>query len=212
MNTLQTYITDTQRLLHDASFNFWTLQELTDYVNKARKLVAAVSGCTRQLRPLNIAAATTRVGATMSMDTMVVNRRVIDVMDIMLQYTSTTCYPLKYLSPDDAKRLGVWQYQTAGTPSHYTIIGRSVIILPYPAIAYANNDFDLALEPQDLVNVTDQDNDLAFPYTEPVGFYAAYLAKKKYQRDDQAQTFLADYKRRITEAIGTEFSRRLIGQ
>ena len=50
MATLQTYLTATQRLLHDANAKYWTIATLTDAVNAACKRVVGDSGCNRQLQ------------------------------------------------------------------------------------------------------------------------------------------------------------------
>ena len=49
MATLQSYLTDVQRLLHDANLNFYTQQQLTDYINSARERVVRDTGCLRQI-------------------------------------------------------------------------------------------------------------------------------------------------------------------
>ena len=53
MATLSSYITDVRRLLHDANANFWTNQELTDYINEARERVVRDTGCLRTLQISN---------------------------------------------------------------------------------------------------------------------------------------------------------------
>lgn len=50
MATLSSYITDVQRLLHDANAVFWSTSELTDYINDARERVARDTGCLRTLQ------------------------------------------------------------------------------------------------------------------------------------------------------------------
>ena len=45
--TLQTYVTQVQRLLHDVTFSVWTIAELTDYINEARDDVALDMHCVR---------------------------------------------------------------------------------------------------------------------------------------------------------------------
>ena len=54
MATLQTYLTATQRLLHDANAKYWTLPTITDAVNAACKRVVGDSGCNRQLQTVYI--------------------------------------------------------------------------------------------------------------------------------------------------------------
>ena len=211
------YLTDVQRLLHDSSFNFWSQQELYDYINKARKIVAAETLCTRVLATIDVVVATSVMEASYPFVYLIENRIVTDVLDVLLQYSATQNFPLVYRSFDDAKRTALWQYQQPGTPSHYTILNRNVIILTWPSQAYLNSIFDCALQPINLVeaidsNQADVEADLPFPYTECVGFYAAYLAKLKDQRRQEAEDFMKDYQRRKFQAIGTEFTRRLIGR
>lgn len=209
--TLQDHLTDLQRLLHDSTFRFWSQQELTDYINKARKLIAAETGCTRQLVTKDIVAATNLSEATYAFDQILTNRTVIDVLDVLLQYNSTTNYQLKYYEFSILARTPAWQSQLSSNPQFYTVHHRSVIILPWPNIAYPSTTFDCAIEPLTLSALTDVENDLPFPYTECIQFYAAYLAKLKDQRRQEAEAFLLDYQRRKMQALGSEFSRRLVG-
>jgi len=50
MATLSSYITEVQRLLHDANAVFWSTSELTDYINEARERVVRDTGCLRTLQ------------------------------------------------------------------------------------------------------------------------------------------------------------------
>ena len=50
MATLSSYITDVQRLLHDANSVFWSTSELTDYINQARERVVRDTGCLRTIQ------------------------------------------------------------------------------------------------------------------------------------------------------------------
>lgn len=50
MATLNSYITECRRLLHDANGNFWSNDELTDYINDARERVVRDTGCLRTLQ------------------------------------------------------------------------------------------------------------------------------------------------------------------
>ena len=45
--TLQTYVTECERLLHDANNVFYSQQELIDYINSARERTARDTGCTQ---------------------------------------------------------------------------------------------------------------------------------------------------------------------
>ena len=50
MATLSSYLTEVQRLLHDANAVFWSTAELTDYINSARERVVRDTGCLRTLQ------------------------------------------------------------------------------------------------------------------------------------------------------------------
>jgi hypothetical protein len=64
MATLSSYITEVQRLLHDANSVFWTTSELTDYINDARERVARDTGCLRTLQITATPISSTGVPAT----------------------------------------------------------------------------------------------------------------------------------------------------
>jgi hypothetical protein len=48
--TLQGYITEVRRLLHDANGNFYTDSQLTDYINAARERLVRDTGCLRSIQ------------------------------------------------------------------------------------------------------------------------------------------------------------------
>jgi len=64
MATLSSYITEVQRLLHDANAVFWSTSELTDYINDARERVARDTGCLRTLQITATPISNTGVPAT----------------------------------------------------------------------------------------------------------------------------------------------------
>ena len=49
MATLNTYITEVRRLLHDANGNFYSDSQLTDYINSARERTVRDTGCLREI-------------------------------------------------------------------------------------------------------------------------------------------------------------------
>ena len=63
MATLSSYITDVQRLLHDANSVFWSQAELTDYINQARERVVRDTGCLRTIQSTYTPLSTTGVTA-----------------------------------------------------------------------------------------------------------------------------------------------------
>ena len=49
MATLSTYLTQVQRLLHDANNNFYSQSQLTDYINEARRRTVRDTGALREI-------------------------------------------------------------------------------------------------------------------------------------------------------------------
>lgn len=68
MATLNTYITEVQRLLHDANANFYSTSQLTDYINSARERTVRDTGCLREIvvaqTPCQVAPGATIGGVT----------------------------------------------------------------------------------------------------------------------------------------------------
>jgi len=64
MATLSTYLTQVQRLLHDANGVFWSDSELTDYINEARERTVRDTGCLRTLQVTYTPLSSTGVAAT----------------------------------------------------------------------------------------------------------------------------------------------------
>ncbi len=68
MATLSTYITEVRRLLHDANGNFYSDQQLTDYINGSRERVVRDTGCLRTIQivqtPCKVPASSALNGAT----------------------------------------------------------------------------------------------------------------------------------------------------
>ncbi len=50
MSAYSDYLVQTQRLLHDANAQFWSVSELLDYINDGRRHVVQASGCLRELQ------------------------------------------------------------------------------------------------------------------------------------------------------------------
>jgi hypothetical protein len=76
-----------------------------------------------------------------------------------------------------------------------------VFIAPRPAVAYTA-DWDLAVLSTTLVNLGDVDP-LTFPYTEPVPYYAAYLACINARRWDLADRFQGQFLKTMRDIEGS---------
>ena len=62
--TLQSYITEVRRLLHDANANFYTNSQLTDYINGARARIVRDTGCLRSMQTISTPCTPVAGGAT----------------------------------------------------------------------------------------------------------------------------------------------------
>ena len=196
MATLQQYITQVQRLLHDALSQYWPQAELTDYINEARNRVAQDSKCLRTLA--------TGISLTQGQDfytpqTMVPapqGANLVAVMGITV-YWGTRRVKLKYypFTDFDAKYRPYSGF--TAMPGAFTRMGaNNLVIGPAPDQNYVT-DWDIAVIPPPLVLVTDVET-IPVPFIEPVQYYAAYKAKWK----EQAMGEAAIFKKQYLEVLG----------
>jgi len=205
-NTVATYITATQRLLHDVTAQYWSTQELTDYINDARFRVVRDSGCLRTLQTVTLVQgqevypiATTLPNAQPAFDILNINI-IWGNSRIPLLYRPWTAYN---------QELRYWQ-QYQGRPCAFSIYGQlSVYLGPSPDQNYVS-EWDTIISPYVFVSPTDPTIDaIPLPYQTPVPYYAAYTAKQKMQQWDEARWFERMYKSQINSAINSAYTRRL---
>ncbi len=194
--TLQSYITQVQYLLHDTNANFWSISELTGYINEARNRICRDTKCMRQLAtsiPLTAGVELYNVQSTLALATPIVSNSVIDVMGISL-YWGNSRYKMNYTSFTELDaQARAWQlYQDR--PVMFTRMGGlNIYVAPIPDQNYVT-DWDVAIDPPQLVNLTDVDT-VPAPFGEPVKFWAAYLAKFKEQALGECKIFRDEYAR-----------------
>lgn len=205
--TLLDYLTDCQRALHDSTYAFWTQTELIDYINKARRKIAAETGCLRQL--LEAVDISTGVG-TYDFFSLLAGRQITCVLDIYLNYSGSRVPLFFYPYPQFARSAAVVYNQTS-VPRYWSQIGNTVRIAPLPSVDYTA-DFDVAIDPLKLSATTDQDNEILAPFSDCVMFYVGYLAKIKDQRRDQAEDFLNDFYMNLRQASASGLVRRITGR
>lgn len=201
--TLQQYIIGVRRLLHDATGNYWSDSEITDYINDARYRVVADTGCNRVLQTVPLL-----VGQeTYSFSALPQGSLTIDVLNITVNW-GTMRVPLNYMVYTEFNmKMRAWQSFSARPVAFSVYGGSNVYIGPVPDQAYSS-EWDTVVIPVPLVNASDIDT-LAFPFTSPITFYAAYLAKQKEQSYDEANRFHDEYKGKVREAIRSSFTRRM---
>jgi hypothetical protein len=195
--TLQTYITQVQRLLHDPNATFWPIAELTDYINDGRNRIAQDTKCLRQLATnitLTQGQELYNVNETIAMATPAVgNVSVIDVLGITL-YWGNSRYKLNYASFTELDaRARAWQlYQDR--PVLFTRMGAlNVYLAPIPDQDYFT-DWDVAILPPAMVNTTDTER-IPPPFQDPVQYWAAFRAKFKEQALGESKIFKDEYAR-----------------
>lgn len=78
---------------------------------------------------------------------------------------------------------------------------------PIPNQSYVT-EWDTVVNPADLVNFTDV-SVISYPYTEPVSFYAAHLAKLYEQSHKESEKLLELYQQKMRQAIRSAMMRKL---
>jgi len=270
--TLQTYITQCQRLLHDASANFWSVSELTDYVNQSRSRVAADTGCSRSLQSivLNVQTCTgvgdgsgTITGVTPAPDQTWIGSSImgagltgiVSSNPIVQTVTGSTitisgvatagavtftyyqeAYPFTTVPTpagtsiiDIANITAIWgntryalQYKEWSMynaqmrsyvafqqrPVMFSVFGQNTVFIgPIVDQPYVT-EWDCVINPASLVQLTDVES-ITYPYTDPVPYYACYLAKVKDSSWDEAKVFQQEYFNKIKHAIAASAMRRI---
>lgn len=206
MPLLSTYTTDVRRLLHDANATFWSDAELTSHINTARNKVALDTGCLRSLETVTL---------TASQETYPVNSsttkltRCIDVVNIIVVWGNQRVPLMQMVWSEFQYNLRIWANFT-NMPAAYSKFGGplgTIYIGPVPNDTYTSY-WDILYLPTALVDDTTVD-ELAFPFSDPVPYYAAYVAKFKEQAYGEASLFEQQYKQKAAWAISASFTRVL---
>jgi hypothetical protein len=196
---LSTYITQVRRLLHDPNGQYWTDGELTDYINESRNRICKDSRCLRQ-QLVNLVTLTAGVeqyliSALPLASVGLTNYVVIDVMGINVLWGGTRI-KLAQLGWDRFDRQFRYWNNMQSRPVCFSRMGSlSIYIGPLPDQSY-QSDWDIALTPPALVTDATAEP-IPDPFTTPVKYYAAYLAKFKEQAMGEADIFKKMY---VTQA------------
>jgi len=143
MATLSSYLTEVQRLLHDANSVFWSESELTDYINEAREEVVRDTGCLRNLQisytplaPDGTAATIWTAGATVATGSYVFsNIFIYEVVSGGVLGTSAPPYPAAN---------NVFPPSTSFTDGTATLrYAANAEIIPYSALPQGDNTVDV---------------------------------------------------------------------
>jgi hypothetical protein len=198
--SLSDQLDELRDLLHDPNDRFWSATQKANYINRAMRRRDMDTGANRQLLTFVLTAGTgsytlAQVGNGQAFDLYSINL-IFGATRILLQNLPKTELDMKYRP---------WTTYTA-IPEAFARYGPSTVILgPTPNTAFTT-EWDCAVYSSPLINPTDTDP-LPYPYTQPVPYYAAYLAKMNMQKDDEAQEFLQRYEQQLGIATNARVGR-----
>lgn len=136
----------------------------------------------------------------------VISANVFDVLDISILFGALR-YPLQWRPWSAFSALMRSNATLTTRPVMWSTYGNNSIYLgPTPDQNYAT-EIDTCLLPVDLVAQTDVDA-IPLMVTDPIKFYAAYLAKFFDQSYGESEVFLDQYRRRLIEVCGA-YTRRI---
>jgi hypothetical protein len=204
MTTLQDYITQTRRLLHDANANFYSDTDLTAYINTARNQLVRDTGCKRELQT----SATVTNQEVYDYSSLPNGAKTLDIININL-YWGNSRWPLNYLPWSQFNaQLRYWQ-NYYNRPIAFSNYGPQKFYLgPSPDQVYTI-EVDSVVQPTDLVSLSDPETDIVQPFQQPVMFFAAHLAKYYEQSYGESEIFKGEYQKLVQNVLSTQFTRRI---
>ena len=133
--------------------------------------------------------------------------RNLDVLNVNL-YWGNSRVPLRYRSWTQFNtELRYWQ-NYIGRPIAFSNYGQGQIyIQPVPDQIYVA-ELDTVVLPDPLVNNASVEV-IIDPYTQPVKYYAAYMAKYQEQSYGEAEIFQAQYNKQVQGVLNSVFTRRM---
>lgn len=204
MTTLQDYITQVRRLLHDANANFWSDTDLTAYINTARNQTVRDTGCKRELQTSN----TVTQQEVYSFTSLPLSDKTLDVININL-YWGNSRWPLNYLPWSQFNaQLRYWQ-NYYNRPIAFSMYGPQKFYLgPSPDQVYTI-ELDTVVQPTDLVALADVETDIPQPFQQVVPFFASHLAKYYEQSYGESEIYKGEYQKQVGNVLSTQFTRRV---
>ena len=191
---LADFRTDLRYLLHDLSDSIWSLAIKDSFLNKALQRRDLDTGANRTLVTFALTAGTdTYTFTTLG------NTSVFDVVGIALIYSGTRIVlDQRSYTELTAGRRPFTTYR--GLPEAFCRYGpASVIFAPSPSIAYST-EWDCCVFSPPMIAASDTDP-LPYPWTQPIPYYAAYLAKLNEGQGDEAAEFFRQYREQIDTAM-----------
>jgi len=200
---LQQYQADTQNLLNDAGGQFFRPETLTNHINRARRKIAAQSGCVRIIpagaqtvggqQEYKFHDWTALVQATPGVREILVVRS----LAVSIGWGPGAWKPLWNRIPwtDWQARFGIWNHAWTGTisyPGYYAQysfgVNGSLFLAPIPS-QREPMEMDCSCMPFPLQKDDDPEA-IVYPWTDAVAYYAATLCLMQQQRLQDAQTMI----------------------
>jgi hypothetical protein len=203
LTVLSDYVTQCRRLLHDANGNFWTTAELNDYINEARRRLVGDTGCLRSLQNITL---TTGV-ETYAYSLLPSGSITMDILNITAIWGNQRI-PLRYMpfTQFNAQMRPWTSYQDI--PAVFSIYGQNTFYIgPSPSQNFVC-EVDTVIQPNTLVDDTTVEQ-INYPYTTPVAYYACSIAKEKEQAYDEGDRLKIAYKQKVMEALQASMTRRI---
>ncbi len=193
--TLNDYLAEVRDLLHDPNDVFWTSTQKTRYINTARAQRDRDTANNRTVINLTLTVGQERYTTTDLADT-----TVFDVIGICLLFNGTRVLLYQRAFTQLNAEWRIWT-SNQWTPWAMARYSSSVFYLsPKPATAYVT-EWDCARIGAAISGGTTEDT-MGPPFSNPVPFYACYLAKMNERQLQEAQYFLGEYHREIKSCQG----------
>lgn len=133
--------------------------------------------------------------------------RLLDTLNVNI-YWGNSRIPLLYRPWTQFNtELRYWQTYI-GRPVAFSYYGQGQIyVQPVPDQIYLA-ELDTVMLPDDMVDLAEVDT-INDPYTNPVQYYASYLAKYQEQSYGEAEIFKAEYTKQVQAVLNSVFTRRM---
>ena len=200
MTTLSDYLTSTQKLLQNpaATTALYSQADLVSYINTARSQLAGETECVRGYGSLQLAYGTAPYSFSLISPGLSGVAGIFNVRGMLLQIASG----YRWMAPRPFPYFQLYFLNNPvpqlGQPGVYSQFGQgengTLYVNPVPDFAYTAS-VDVVCVPTNLVNVTDAELAIPYPYTDAVSYYAAYLAYMSAQRAGDAERMWAEYQK-----------------
>lgn len=193
--TLGSYLDELNDVLHATATgtSYWTTAQKIKYINRAIAHRDLETGANRVVQPVTLV-----IGQDTYEFSVLGNPSVFDVVSINLLY-NTQRLVLDQCSWTDLNALPRSWTLYREVPRAFARYGQTkVVFAPAPWLAY-ETEWDTCVVTGPLVNVGDVDTQ-PYPYTLPVVYYAAYLAKLNERQYAEADIFLKLYRGEMSSA------------